>query len=163
MARMWKPFFSNCSMMSPTAFLATASGFTMVRVRCRVFIVARSSLVLSGCWFSLGTRSSVLDFNSQRRHQRFPDGRWRFRDSNAGRFHGLDLLRRRSLTAGNNGSSMTHTASWRCGLAGDEADYRLLHVSLHKFRRGLLGVAANLAYHDHGFGLRIAIKQVKHI
>src|SRR5580704_5729146 len=46
MARMWKPFFSNCSMMSPIAFLATASGFTMVKVRCRVFIVGRRSFVV---------------------------------------------------------------------------------------------------------------------
>ena len=45
MARMRKLFFSNCSMMSPIALRRTASGLTMVNVRCRVFI---SSVVVLG-------------------------------------------------------------------------------------------------------------------
>src|SRR5215472_18471310 len=35
---MRKLFFSNCSIMSPMALRRTASGFTMVKVRSRVFI-----------------------------------------------------------------------------------------------------------------------------
>src|SRR5271154_5101462 len=142
MARMWKPFFSNCSMMSPTAFLATASGFTMVRVRCRVFIivVGRLSLVV-GLMLFAGTRYSVLDFNCERRHKRFPNRCWRFCHADAGRFHGLDLLRSRALAAGNDRAGMAHAASGRRGLPGDEAHHRLLHMGPHKLRCGFFGVA----------------------
>src|SRR5712691_5469468 len=162
---MRKPFFSNCSMMSPTPFLATASGFTMVRVRCRVFIVGRESSVLSRCLFRLllGTWYLVLNFNSQRRYEGFPDGRRRFCHADSRRFHGPDLLRSRSLAAGDDRSGMAHAASRRRGLPGNEAHDRLLHFRFHKFRCGFFGVTADLTNHDHGFGLRIAIEQVERI
>src|SRR5580692_445149 len=167
MARMWKPFFSNCSMMSPTAFLATASGFTMVRVRCRVFIMGRlflDSWLLDLFWLlGTGTRYSALDLNSQRRHKRLPYGRWRFCHADAGRFHHFDLLRGCALAAGNDRPGVTHSASRRRGLPGDEADHRLLHVGLHKFRGGFFGIAADFTNHNHGFGLGIAIEQVERI
>src|SRR5260370_42411224 len=64
MARMRKPFFSNCSMMSPTAFLRTASGLTMVKVRCRVFMLSDCPLTyVSRSWDSLnnyGSHQSLL-------------------------------------------------------------------------------------------------------
>src|SRR5580693_9850771 len=126
MARMWKPFFSNCSMMSPTAFLATASGFTMVRVRCRVFIIGRLFLDswLLDLFYVLGTSYSALDFNSQRRHERLPDIRGRFRHADAGRFHHFDLLRGCALAAGDDCTGVTHAASGRRSLPGDEANHR---------------------------------------
>jgi len=58
---------------------------------------------------------------------------------------------------------MAHAASGRCGLSRDEADNRLLHFRLHKFRRGFLGVRRDFTNHDHGFGFGVAIKQIERI
>ena len=68
-----------------------------------------------------------------------------------------------AMPAGNDRAGVAHAASRRRGLPGDEADHRLLHSRLHKFRRGFFRVAADLADHDHRFGLRIAIEQVERI
>ena len=86
-----------------------------------------------------------------------------FATSNPRRFHGLDLLRRRALAAGDDRAGVAHAASRRRGLAGDESDHRLLHVRLHVLRRGLFGVAADFADHDHGFGLRIVVEQLERV
>src|SRR5215471_13540817 len=54
---MRKLFFSNCSIMSPMALRRTASGFTMVKVRSRVFInsvVGRRLGFVGSTWYSLG-------------------------------------------------------------------------------------------------------------
>jgi hypothetical protein len=42
---------------------------------------------------------------------------------------------------------------------GNEADHRLLDVLFHEGRRGLLGVAADLADHHDGVGVRIFVEQ----
>ncbi len=56
--------------------------------------------------------------------------------------------------AGDDGAGVAHAASGRRGLAGDEADHRLLHVGLDVGRGGLLGVAADFADHDDGVRCR---------
>jgi len=58
--------------------------------------------------------------------------------------------------------------AWPCGVrearsAGDKTHHRLLHIFLHKLRRGLLGRAANLADHDDGFRLGIVIQQPQRV
>src|SRR5215469_17357408 len=81
--------------------------------------------------------------------------------ANSRLFHGLDLLRRRAMPAGNNRSGMAHAASWGGGLSGNESDHWLFHSRLHEFRRSLLGVAADFADHHHRLGLRIAIEEIQ--
>src|SRR4029077_7488466 len=71
MARIRNPVFSNCSMMSPIAFLRTASGLTIVRVRCKVFILSlvlgRSSLFVETLLAtSLATRGLYLGGEKRR-------------------------------------------------------------------------------------------------
>ena len=51
---------------------------------------------------------------------------------------------------------MPHTAAWRRGEAGDEADHRLVrHIFLDPFVGVFFGIAADLANHDHSLGLGI--------
>src|SRR4051812_10498784 len=59
------------------------------------------------------------------------------------------LLRRRALAAGVDRAGMPHAPSRGGGLAGDEADHRLLEVRLDPGRRVFLSVAADLADHHH--------------
>src|SRR5579862_5105287 len=54
-------------------------------------------------------------------------------------------------------------ASRRSLLAIWLREFGLLHVRFHKLGGGFFGVAANLANHDHGLGLRIAIEQVERV
>ena len=54
---------------------------------------------------------------------------------------------------------VAHPASRRRGLAGDEADDRLLEVRLDPGGRVLLGVAADLADHHDRLGRRVAGEQ----
>src|SRR5271170_2936680 len=104
MARMRNPFFSNCSMMSPTAFLRTASGLTMVKVRCKVFIssvVCPCSLVVSpfretevklGLFCPTTAGAQALDVHSNGRGQGLADGCGRFCHTNSGRFERLHFF-----------------------------------------------------------------------
>ena len=55
---------------------------------------------------------------------------------------------------------VAHAASGRRGLSGDEADHRLLHVLLDVGRRGLFGVAADLADHDDGVRVRVVVEEL---
>ena len=58
---------------------------------------------------------------------------------------------------------MAHALARRRGDPGDEADHGLAHVLLYPPGRVLLIAAADLAHHDHGFGLRIVVEHLQHI
>src|SRR5581483_4400529 len=66
-----------------------------------------------------------------------------------------------AVSAGDDGAGMSHTASGRRGLSGDERDDWLLYVRLHILGRDFLGIAADLSDHDNGFGLGIFVEQLK--
>src|SRR5664279_1109228 len=169
MAKMRKPFFSNCSMMSPTAFFFTASGLMMVSVRCSVFISQVSGLrcqrsvkpINSLCGGADG--GLLLNFHTQCGRERFSDVGWRLRNFEAGFFHGCNLLGRRALAAGDDRAGVAHAASGRRSLSGDKTHDRLLHVRLDKLRSDLFRVATDLADHDYGFGLGIAVEQIERV
>src|SRR5208282_3744681 len=105
----------------------------------------------------------ALHFHSEHGREGFADVRWRFRDLEAGRFHGGYFLFCRALAAGNDCAGVAHAASGRRCLSGDKSNDRLLHVRADELRCGLFRVAANLPDHYDGFRLRIAIKQVEGI
>src|SRR4029079_18251714 len=126
MLRIWKPFFSNCSMMSPTAFLRTASGLMIVRVRSRVFIIFRILVNLE--ILPLPNLADYLHSYTHRSQCCFADYGWRPGYPNSSRFHGLNFLFRGSFAAGDDRAGMPHAASRRSGLSSDETDHRLLHV-----------------------------------
>src|ERR1039458_7173868 len=106
---------------------------------------------------------SALDFHSQRGRERFADVSRRFRDLEAGLFHGGHLFGRGALAAGDDRAGVAHTASGRRCLSGDEPHHRLLHVHPDELRGDLLRVATDFPNHDHGFGLRIAVKQIERV
>src|ERR1700678_1301713 len=70
------------------------------------------------------------------------------RDLDAALLHDRQLLRRGSLSAGNDRARVAHAFPRRRGDAGNEADYRLLHVFLDPVRTSLFVVPADLADHD---------------
>src|ERR1700680_1241826 len=167
MARLRDPFFSNCSMMSPTAFLRTASGLTIVKVRCNVFIFRFSPRSID-LRFSLRSRgyshcggNGLADLSGRPRH---PD---------AGCFHSLDLFFSSSSSAGDNRTGVAHAASGRrglacdesydrlspAGLACDESYDRLSHARFDVLSRSLFGIAADFTDHDDGFSLRVSVEQ----
>src|ERR1700733_13701358 len=76
-------------------------------------------------------------------------------NSNPRVLHRLHFVFRFSRSARNDRARVAHSSSWRRGLSGDESNHRLLDVRLDVLRRGLLGVAADLA--DHHDGVRIFI------
>src|SRR5437764_12835466 len=69
------------------------------------------------------------------------------------------LLGGRAFAAGNDCAGVPHSAAWRRGLAGDEADDRLLELPADEARRLLLRRPADLADHDHGFGVLVGCEQ----
>ena len=71
----------------------------------------------------------------------------------------VHLLGRRALAAGDDRAGVAHAASRRRGLAGDEADHRLLELALDEGGGFLLGRAADLADHDDGFGVGVGREQ----
>src|SRR3954465_9136239 len=85
------------------------------------------------------------------------------RHLDSSRFQSFDLLRRRSFAAGDDGARVPHASSGRRGLASNECYDRLLHVRLHKLSGSLFGIAADLADHDDGFGLGIAVEEIERI
>src|SRR5882724_2184253 len=58
---------------------------------------------------------------------------------------------------------MAHALARRRRDAGDEADDGLLHVRLHPARGILLVRAADLAHHDHRFGLRVVVEHLQNV
>ena len=67
------------------------------------------------------------------------------------------------FAAGDDRAGVAHAASGRRCLSGDKSDDRLLHMRLDKLRGSLLRVATDFSDHDHGFGLRIAVKQIERV
>src|SRR5262245_49408247 len=69
-------------------------------------------------------------------------------DGDAGRLHGLDLVLRRALAAGDDGAGVSHATPGRRGHAGDEARHRLLAaflgLGLDELGSVLLGRTADL-------------------
>ena len=65
-------------------------------------------------------------------------------DVNAGGFHRLHLVLRRSLAAGDDGAGVAHAAPGRRRAAGDEADDGAIEVLFHVRRRLFFGGAAAL-------------------
>src|SRR5262245_46975131 len=58
---------------------------------------------------------------------------------------------------------MTHAAARRRGASGDESHHRLLHMILDILRRGLFGIAADLADHHDGVRIRIFVEQFERV
>src|ERR1700733_2276705 len=103
------------------------------------------------------------DPRSQSCREGFANVRRGFCNFEASAFHGGNLFCGRAFAAGDDGASMAHAASGRCGLSGNEAYHGLLHVRLDEIGRGFFGIAADFADHDYRLGLRIAIKQVERV
>src|SRR5271163_4454478 len=72
-----------------------------------------------------------------------------------------NLVRRRTTSARNDRAGMAHPPAFRCGLSGDEGDYRFLKVFLDVSRGFLFSAAANLADHDDRARARILVEQLQ--
>src|SRR5688500_4497397 len=130
-----KPAFSTMSRMPPMPFLATASGLMMPKVRS----------------MAMDTSLFLRNLAQERRLRLAEIGR-------GGRYGDARLAQRRDLVLGaalataDDGARVAHAAAGRRGDAGDERRERLLHVLLGEGRGVLLGVAADLADHEHRLG-----------
>src|SRR6266853_1471141 len=80
--------------------------------------------------------------------------------ADAGGSHRGVLVLGCTLTAADDCACMTHAASRRSSLAGDETDDRLLHVGLDPFGGALFGAAADFADHNDGVGVRIIVEKL---
>ena len=58
---------------------------------------------------------------------------------------------------------MTHATPWRRGRTGNESGNRLLAIFLGPTRGFNLGIAANFADQNDGFGFRVFVEHLKHI
>ena len=85
----------------------------------------------------------------------FTDERGAFGDSDAGGLKRRDLIRRGSLSSGNNCSGMPHTTAGRRRAARDKSHYRLLDVSLDKGRGLFFRRAADFS--DHHDAVRVGV------
>src|SRR5438445_1807778 len=79
--------------------------------------------------------------------------------ANSRRGHDFVFFFRRARAAADDGAGMTHAASGRRSLSGDEANHRLAHASPNEFRGLLLGIAADLADHDDGMRIGIIVEE----
>src|SRR5512146_1258580 len=80
------------------------------------------------------------------------------RDAYTRRLERGDLLRRRSRRARDDRTGVSHAASRRRRLAGDESDDRFLHLRLDERGRVLLVGATDLAHHGARRGLRVGLE-----
>ena len=135
MPTMRKPAFWIMARISPAWPAATASGLMMENVRS----IAHSRLVLN----------------------LFADVGGRGADGDAGGLHGRDFVLGLAAAAGDDGAGVAHAAAGRRGLAGDEADDRLLHVLLDVGGGRLFGVAADFADHDDGVGVGVVVEELE--
>src|SRR5437764_9009217 len=124
--------------MSPMARLATASGLMMARVRWMVFI--RFQFSVASFQFL-----SFAHSRAQGGNHGVADSGGRIRDANASRLQRFDLLGRRAVAAGDDGSGVPHASSWRRSLSGDESHHWLTHVLTDILGGSFFGVAANFA------------------
>ena len=58
---------------------------------------------------------------------------------------------------------MAHALAWRRRDPGDKADHGFFHIGLDPPRTGLLGIAANLAHHDHRIGVGVVVEHLHDI
>src|SRR5712691_12498629 len=58
---------------------------------------------------------------------------------------------------------MAHALAGRRRDAGNKADHGLFHVGFDPTRTGLLGVAADLAHHDHRIGVGVVVEHLHDI
>src|SRR5438552_1054442 len=58
---------------------------------------------------------------------------------------------------------MAHAFAWRRRDAGDKADHGFFHVGFDPPRTGLLGIAADLAHHDHRIGVGVFVEHLHDI
>src|ERR1700676_1226811 len=72
--------------------------------------------------------------------------------------HGRVFVFGGALAAADDGTGVAHAAARRSGLAGDEADYRLLHVGLDEFGGALFSVAADFADENDGVGVGVVVE-----
>src|ERR1700688_3295270 len=95
--------------------------------------------------------------------QCFADGGWGLHYVDPGCGERLHFVGRGALAAGDDRARMAHAASRGCGLAGDEADHRLLDVSLDvgggRFFRG----ASDFTDQDDGLSFRVLIEQFERV
>src|SRR5690606_39598776 len=77
--------------------------------------------------------------------------------------HHRKLLFGRALAAGYDRAGVAHALARRRRDAGDKTDHRFFHVGLDPARAFFLVRAADLADHDHRFGLRVIIEHFHHI
>src|SRR5215471_6677661 len=82
---------------------------------------------------------------------------------NAGGVHRGVFVFCGALAPGNDRACMAHAASGRSGLAGDEADDRLLHVGFDPVGSGLLRIAANFANQNHSMRVGIFVEEFDRI
>src|SRR5690348_10724113 len=94
---------------------------------------------------------------------RVANHRRRLGHADARGLEGTDLFRRRAMSAGNNGAGVAHAPSRRRGLPGDKRHHWLAHMRLDELGCRLLSIAADLANHDNGFRLRVALEKFQRI
>src|SRR5438309_1019052 len=94
------------------------------------------------------------------RARRWP--RWT-RRSRPGRVQDLHLLRRRSLSPGDDGPRVSHAAAWGRRLAANESDHGLLHPGADERGGFLLGGAADLADHHDRARLRVVVEEAEDV
>src|SRR5438132_4482975 len=85
---------------------------------------------------------------------------WRFDGADACGGHRCVLVFCSALAAADDRAGVAHAASRRSSLSGDEADHGLLYVGFDPFRSALFGVAADLADHNDGVGVRIVVEKL---
>src|SRR5579875_1270517 len=88
----------------------------------------------------------------------FADFRGRLHDVDAGGGEGLHLFGGGALSARDDGSGVAHAAARRRGLAGDEADDRLLHVVFDILGGSFFGGTADFADEDDGLGFGVFVE-----
>src|SRR5262249_15414845 len=85
------------------------------------------------------------------------------RGLDAALLHHGELLLGSPLAPRNDRPGVAHALARRRGDASDEADHGLTHVLLHPACCGLFIIAADLAHHDHRFGLRVIVEHLKNV
>src|SRR5579884_68906 len=159
MARMRNPACSMAAIASPACPAETVSGLRIVSVRSVAINCAPGAAPdKSGVRRFPFTAAFLLVFSDQAQHGLAEIG-GRFRYLNTGRFHSANLFDRSSRAAGDDGAGVPHAAAGRGGLPGNESGHGLVHVLLDEFRGLFFRIAADLADHHDGSGLRVLVKQ----
>ena len=81
-------------------------------------------------------------------------------DMNTGCFHCSYLVVSGSFATGDNGTCMTHSASWRRCASGDKSDNGFFEIFLNILGGLFLCASANFTNHNKPFGLIISRKEL---